>query len=173
MFDTALSTCGVVWSRAGISGVQLPEADRAATDRRLRRRFPAALLTAELPIDVASAVSAMTRLLATGDVDLGFVTIDVAEASEFHRKVWDVSRGIPPGSTMTYGEVAVAVGEPGAARAVGQAMGFNPCPIIVPCHRVVAADGRPGGFSAGGGAVTKMKMLAIEGASIAAQRTLF
>lgn len=115
----------------------------------------------------------MTRLLDTGDVDLAFVAIDVSQASEFHRKVWSVSRGIPPGSTMTYGEVAIAAGEPGAARAVGQAMGLNPCPIIVPCHRVVAADGRPGGFSAGGGAITKMKMLAIEGASIAAQRTLF
>jgi methylated-DNA-[protein]-cysteine S-methyltransferase len=83
---------------------------------------------------------------------------------EFHRRVYDVARTIPPGATLTYGDIAARLGEPGSARAVGQALGRNPFPIIVPCHRVLAANGQLGGFSATGGSATKRRLLTIEGA---------
>ena len=80
------------------------------------------------------------------------------------RRVYEVARTIPPGATLTYGEIAARLELPGAARDVGQALGRNPFPLVVPCHRVVAAGGRLGGFSARGGAATKRRLLAIEGA---------
>ena len=106
----------------------------------------------------------ITALLRGEPCDLGSIDLDMSDVPEFHCRVYAVARTIPPGRTLTYGDVAARLGEPGAARAVGQALGRNPFAIIVPCHRVVAAGGRLGGFSAGGGAVTKRRILAIEGA---------
>jgi methylated-DNA-[protein]-cysteine S-methyltransferase len=108
----------------------------------------------------------MTRLLAGEEVDLGEVELDLSDVPEFQREVYRVARSLPRGVTMTYGEVAARVGAAGAAQAVGQAMGHNPFPIVVPCHRVVAAGGGNGGFSAPGGVDTKLRLLAIEGATL-------
>jgi methylated-DNA-[protein]-cysteine S-methyltransferase len=122
---------------------------------------------------VKRAIEAIGALLREGHGDLSFVALDLEGVPEFNRAVYDITLTIPAGSTMTYGEVAGRLGDPGAARAVGQALGQNPIAVIVPCHRVVGANGKPGGFSGGDGVVTKMKLLSIEGAPIAAQRSLF
>jgi methylated-DNA-[protein]-cysteine S-methyltransferase len=125
-------------------------------------RFAAA--EAEPPPFVREAITAIRRLLSGERTDLSFIDVDLGEAAEFERRVYAAARAIPPGETMTYGELAERIGAPGGGQAVGQALGRNPCPIIVPCHRILAADGKSGGFSAPGGADTKLKMLDIENA---------
>jgi methylated-DNA-[protein]-cysteine S-methyltransferase len=172
LFPTALGDCGVVWGDAGIRGVILPEPDRERTLARLLRRSPSAIEDSP-PAEVQAAIEGMTALLTGDAVDLTGVRLDTEGQDEFHRRAAEVARTIPPGQTMTYGEIARRLGEPHAAQAVGQAMGRNPFPIIVPCHRVVAAGGRTGGFSAPGGARTKLKMLEIEGALNAHTLPLF
>jgi methylated-DNA-[protein]-cysteine S-methyltransferase len=171
-FETALGVCGVAWNSCGLCGLQLPEARAATTRKRLRVRFPDARETAP-PTAVQRAIDAVTALLAGGIADLAFVTLDLEDVPGFDRRVYEVARSVPPGQTTTYGAIAARLGEPGAARAVGQALGRNPFPIVVPCHRVLASGGQPGGFSAAGGVATKLKLLAIEGAEIARQRNLF
>jgi methylated-DNA-[protein]-cysteine S-methyltransferase len=161
LFETAIGSCGVVWSEHGIVGVQLPEADAAKTRARLRRRFPAAQ-DAALPTEVQRAIDGMTALLAGEARDLADVTLDLERVPDFNRRVYAVARTIPPGATLSYGEIAVRLGDRLLAQDVGQAMGQNPFPIIVPCHRVLAAGGKIGGFSANGGIMTKRRMLAIE-----------
>lgn len=115
------------------------------------------------------AIDAIVELLRSGRADLGDVELDRSAVGEFEWRAYALARSIAPGCTRTYGEIASALGEPGAARAVGQAMGHNPWPLVVPCHRVLAADGNPGGFSAAGGVATKLRLLAIEGAEAARQ----
>ena len=163
LFDTALGRCGIVWTERGVSGVQLPEASDDATRARLRRRHPRAS-EAEPDADVRRVIDGITALLRGSRVDLSDVALDMTEVLPFHRRVFDVARTIPVGRTSTYGEVAARLGDPGSARAVGEALGSNPFPIVVPCHRVLAASGKLGGFSAHGGAETKRRMLLIEGA---------
>jgi methylated-DNA-[protein]-cysteine S-methyltransferase len=163
LFDTALGRCAIAWSERGIVATELPGRDDDATRRRIARAFPGAVPAAPPP-DVADAIDAIARLLAGAPDDLGSLRLDLDGVPEFHRRVYDVARTIPPGETRSYGEVAAALGEPGAAQAVGRALGRNPVPIVVPCHRVVAADGALHGFSAPGGIETKRRMLAIEGA---------
>jgi methylated-DNA-[protein]-cysteine S-methyltransferase len=172
LFDTAIGRCGIAWGRRGIVGVQLPEAHEAGTRSRLLRRFPDAR-ECEPPPAVRRAVDAITTLLRGERVDLGAVPLDMDGVPTFHRRVYEAARTIPPGSTRSYGEIANAIGEPGSARAVGQALGRNPFAIVVPCHRVLAAGGRSGGFSATGGVGTKLRMLAIEGAQTNGQAALF
>lgn len=163
LFDTAIGRCGIAWGPRGILALQLPEATPASTRGRLTRRCPEAAEAAP-PETVRDAIAAITALLRGEPCDLGSIDLDMGGVPEFHRRVYGVARAIPPGQTLTYGEVAARLGEPGAARAVGQALGRNPFAIIVPCHRVVAANGGLGGFSANGGAATKRRMLEIEGA---------
>jgi methylated-DNA-[protein]-cysteine S-methyltransferase len=163
LFDTAIGACGIVWTARGIVGVQLPEKDTAATRARLRRRHPLAQ-EATPPADIERAIAGIARLLAGERCDLTGVIVDDAAVSEFNRRVYAVARAIAPGSTMTYGEIAERLGDKTLAREVGQAMGENPTPLIVPCHRVLAANGRSGGFSGAGGVVTKLRLLSIEGA---------
>ena len=162
LFDTAIGRCGIAWSERGIVGLQLPEASGVARGELLSR-FPEAV-ESEPPPSVHAVMEAVRALLAGGDPDLGAVPLDWSGVGDFERAVYEATRAIPRGSTRTYGEIAAAVGDPGAARAVGQALGRNPYPVVIPCHRVLAADGRPGGFSAPGGVRTKLRMLAIEGA---------
>lgn len=162
LFDTAIGRCGIAWNARGISGVQLPEADDRATHRRLAKRFPKAHETAP-PAEVEGAIDGIVALLCGETADLSTVQLDMDGVPPFHRRVYEITRTIQPGSTLTYGEVAKRLGSPGSARAVGQALGRNPFPLIVPCHRVVAAGGKPGGFSAYGGRATKEKLLTIEG----------
>ena len=163
LFETAIGCCGIVWSERGIAGVQLPERSEAATRNRMQRRFPAALDGAP-PADVQCAIDDIGALLDGERRDLNHVRIDLGAASEFHRRVYEVARRIPAGATLSYGEVAERLGDRNLARDVAEALSQNPWPIIVPCHRVLAAGGKPGGFSAPGGVATKLRLLTIEGA---------
>lgn len=172
LFDTAIGHCGIAWSGDAVAGVQLPESREAATRARLQRRFPAAR-EATPPAAVRRAIDAIRALLDGERPDLSAIALDMAGVPAFHRRVYEAARAIPPGATQSYGEIATRLGAPGSARAVGQALGRNPFAIVVPCHRVTAAGGRLGGFSANGGAATKLRLLAIEGAPAAGQRGLF
>jgi methylated-DNA-[protein]-cysteine S-methyltransferase len=162
LFDTPLGRCGIAWGVRGLVGVQLPEA-AGAERARLLQRFPDAREMAP-PAEVVEAIRGVVALLSGEAPDLDSIALDMGAVAAFDRSVYEVTRRIPRGTTRTYGEIAMDLGGPGAARAVGQALGRNPFPIIVPCHRVLAAAGKPGGFSAYGGVVTKLRLLAIEGA---------
>lgn len=163
LFETAFGRCGIVWSARGIAGVQLPEKSAAATRARVLRRFPAEH-EAVPPADVQRTIDAIAGLLRGAPVELRHVGLDTEGVPDFNRRVYDVARGIGPGATLTYGEVAERLGDRGLARDVAQALSENPFPIIVPCHRVLAAGGKIGGFSAPGGVRTKLRLLSIEGA---------
>ncbi len=166
LFPSPLGICGIAWSEGGLTGVQLPEADEAATRQRMARRFPDIAEDTPPPF-VLEAIAAVTALLEghPGEPrDLTHLPLDMAGVPPFHQRVYELTRRIPPGETLTYGEVAQRLGEPGAARAVGQALGANPFAPVVPCHRVLGAQTGTGGFSAHGGLLTKLKMLEIEGA---------
>lgn len=164
LFETALGTCGVAWGTGGIVAVQLPERDAAATRARVLRGLPLCQGTGDPPPYVCSAITGIQALLAGEPRDLREVPLDMSRISPFHQQVYAIARAIPPGRTRTYGELAQQLGGLGLARAVGQALGMNPFAPVVPCHRVLAAGDRPGGFSAEGGAATKLRMLQIEGA---------
>ena len=161
LFDTAIGACAIAWGERGVVGVQLPQGDAAKARARIVRRFAEAA-EAHPPPAIARAIDAIVALLAGEASDLSFVEIDMAGIPDLTRRVYDIARTIPPGSTLTYGDIAKQIGMADDAREVGQALGKNPFPIVVPCHRVVAAGGKLGGFSARGGAKTKLKMLAIE-----------
>lgn len=164
LFPTALGHCGIAWSTRGLTCVQLPEADEAATRARMRKRFPQCD-EAIPPSQVQEAMDAVTALLRgtpPEPVDLTHLVLDMDGVPPFHQRVYALARQIPPGETRTYGELAQQLGEPGAARAVGQALGHNPFAPVVPCHRILAAGGRSGGFSATGGVDTKLRMLLTE-----------
>ncbi|MDM0073521.1 methylated-DNA--[protein]-cysteine S-methyltransferase [Variovorax sp. J2P1-59] len=163
LFATAIGACGIAWGPRGIVGVQLPEAEEGATRDRMARRFPQ-LQECEPPPKVQQAASAIRALLDGAPLDLAEIELDLEGVSDFHRRVYAIARRIPPGRTRTYGDIAAELGDKGLARAVGQALGLNPFAPVVPCHRVLAAGGKWGGFSAHGGAASKLRMLAIEGA---------
>ena len=172
LFDTAIGACGLVWGERGIVGVQLPEASVEAARGRLVRRFPGALELAPTPA-IRQTIDGIVALLGGETIDLGDTVLDFEGVPAFEARVYAVARAIPRGRTLTYGQIAAAIGEPGAARAVGAAMGRNPFPIIVPCHRVLGADGKLGGFSAHGGGATKIRLLGIERARVGEAPTLF
>jgi methylated-DNA-[protein]-cysteine S-methyltransferase len=163
LFETAIGRCGVAWGERGITGVQLPEASDGRTIDRLLRRVPGAARQAPPPPSVERATEGIVDLLRGGRVDLSAIVLDMDRVPAFDGRVYEVARRVPAGSTLSYGEVAARAGAPAEARAVGQALGRNPFAIVVPCHRVVAADGRLGGFSAHGGTSTKQRLLSIEG----------
>jgi len=172
LFDTGIGSCGIAWGRRGVVAIQLPERDRAATRHRLLQRAGAAR-EAVPPDGIGRAVRDIQALLGGEARDLSSVVLDTEGVPSFHLAVYELARAIPAGVTATYGEIARRLGLPGAARAVGQALGRNPFPIVVPCHRVLAAGGKTGGFSAHGGAVMKLRLLAIEGAPPPGGPTLF
>ncbi len=163
LFDTAIGACGIVWSPRGIAGVQLPEADERATRARVLRRY-AGVQAGPPPANVQHAIDGIVALLRGETRDLNDLVIDNEGVPVFNTRVYAIARTIPPGQTMTYGEIAERLGDKLLAREVGTALGQNPCPIIMPCHRVLAASGKTGGFSAPGGVVTKLRLLTIEGA---------
>ena len=166
LFDTAIGVCAIAWSDRGVTSVWLPEQTDHQTRARVARRLPQALESTPPPV-VARAIEGIVALLEGESRDLTDIPLDFDDAvPEFHRRVYDVARTIKPGMTLSYGEIASRVGEPDAARAVGQALGKNPIPIVVPCHRVLAAGGGTGGFSAPGGTATKLRLLVIEGARL-------
>jgi O-6-methylguanine DNA methyltransferase len=164
LFDTEIGRCGIAWNERGIAGVQLPEARESATRTRLRKRFPDAVESAPSP-PVLRAQAGIVALLRGEPSDLSGARLDMSGVPPFHARVYEAARRVPPGATLSYGEIAKQIGSPGSARAVGQALGRNPFAIIVPCHRVLAAGGKLGGFTAEGGVTTKQRMLAIEGAT--------
>ncbi|HEX8240167.1 MAG TPA: methylated-DNA--[protein]-cysteine S-methyltransferase [Allosphingosinicella sp.] len=171
LFDTAIGRCALVWRGGLVIGAALPEATDERARASLARRFPG-VREAEPPPFAASAIERMAGLLAGGRTDLGDIKVD-PEGSAFERDVWRAARRIPCGEVRSYGDIAREIGAPGAAQAVGLALGRNPAPIIIPCHRVLAADGRTGGFSAPGGVATKFRILEIEGAKRAGEPELF
>jgi methylated-DNA-[protein]-cysteine S-methyltransferase len=163
LFATALGTCAIAWNESGLTGVWLPEAQAESLRRKVARRCDGAR-ESEPSGWVADAVESVTRLLAGERVDLRGIALDDAGVDDFDRRVYAVTRTIGAGRVLTYGEVAARVGVDASARAVGQSLGRNAMPIVVPCHRVVASGGGLGGFSAPGGTATKRRMLAIEDA---------
>ena len=173
LFDTPIGTCGLTWNATGIVGLQLPERTPDATRSRALRRWPGAREITPPP-HIQSAIDRVLKLLDDGKTDLTDIPLDLSAAPAFNRKVYEVARAIPPGQTMTYGEIAKRIGaKPQEAREVGAALGKNPIAIIVPCHRVLAANGKMGGFSATGGVDTKRRILEIEGASALGAGPLF
>lgn len=163
LFETAIGCCGIVWSERGIAGVQLPEKSEQATRSRVQRRYAAAR-EMEPPASVQRVIDGVCALLRGERTELKDVDLDDDGVPEFNRRVYDVARSIRPGATLSYGEIAERLGDRTLAREVAQALSQNPCPIIVPCHRVLAAGGKMGGFSAPGGVRTKLRLLSIEGA---------
>jgi methylated-DNA-[protein]-cysteine S-methyltransferase len=171
LFETSIGLCGLAWNEHGIIGFQLPEDDASKTRARLARRFPR-IVEAPQPPDIQGIIADVAALLRGEARDLSNVPLDMGGVSDFDRRVYEIARSIPPGRVLTYGEVASRLGIDNA-RAIGQALGRNPFAIIVPCHRVVAAGGKLGGFSANGGTTTKRRLLAIEGARRDESPTLF
>lgn len=170
LFDTPIGTCGVAWSDAGLTWLQLPEEDPDATRARLLTKMPDAGKMASpklTPPWVKDAIARVREHLAGKPQDLTRVPLDVSRLTPFTAKILRAAQAVPAGRTATYGELAGIAGSPGASRAVGRAMATNPFPVIVPCHRVVAAGGGAGGFSAYGGLVTKAKILELEGGTLA------
>jgi methylated-DNA-[protein]-cysteine S-methyltransferase len=164
-FETALGRCAVGWSDLGITSILLPR----------RSPLPGRPLETsdELPPFVLDAIGGMTAVMAGQAVDLRDVPLDERGIDDFRRAVYAATREIPAGSTQSYGQVARAIGRPDGARDVGAALGRNPFPIVVPCHRVVAANGALTGFSSPGGIATKRRMLELEGAPGFGQQVLF
>ena len=162
LFDTPIGQCAIAWDGDRVVGLQLPEARAADTRARMRARFDDAGEIAP-PASIQHVVDEINASLHGEADDLADVPLALDDVSPFARRVYEVVRTIPAGETLSYGEVAFAAGSPGAARAVGQALGRNPFPIVVPCHRVLAAGGRIGGFTATGGTAIKTEMLALEG----------
>jgi methylated-DNA-[protein]-cysteine S-methyltransferase len=164
LFETALGPCGVAWNARGLRAVQLPERTQALTERRLIAKAGSAG-PAEPPPAIAAVVADIQRYLDGARVDFRAVPIDLETLEPFRRRLYEALRDIGFGATTTYGELAKRIGADPVegARDVGAAMGKNPVPIVVPCHRVLAAGGKLGGFSAPGGGATKAKLLALEG----------
>ena len=163
LFDTAVGRCGIAWGERGVVGFMLPEGSEEKTRARFLKRRPHAENVAPPPT-IQRAIDNIVALLRGQSRDLSDIELDMTGVPPFHQRVYTVARTIAPGATLTYGEIAKQLGDRGAARAVGQALGRNPFPIIVPCHRVLAAGGKVGGFSANGGITTKLRLLTIEGA---------
>ncbi len=171
VFDTPIGSGGIAWDERGVVGLQLPEPDGARVRARLRRRFPGSLESVPPP-DVAHAIAGIRALLDGARVDLSDVRLNLDAVEPFERRVYAVARTIPAGQTLTYGQIATRLGDRGLARDVGQALSRNPFPIVVPCHRVLAASGKLGGFSAPGGVATKQRLLEIEQANVNWQLSL-
>lgn len=172
LIDTAIGWAGLVWGDQGLVGVHLPEPSPEAARQAVLRRFADAA-EGPVPDALAKAADDIRALLRGEHPDLRDAPLDLSRTPDFHARVYAIARAIPPGETLTYGEIAATLGDKLLAREVGQALGKNPWPIVVPCHRVTAAGGKLGGFSARGGVNTKLKLLAIEGAAAAAQADLF
>lgn len=164
LFDTPIGRCGVAWGDGGIVALSFPEATDAGTLARLRRRAPEAEQTWEAPPAIGGIVAGIRALAEGQAADFDDTGLDMTGVPAFERGVYALTRRIGPGRTRTYGEIARDLGDVSLSRQVGQALGRNPFPIVVPCHRVVGAGGTMTGFSAPGGTETKRRLLKIEGA---------
>lgn len=169
LFETDLGWVGLAWSDEGIVRIHTPSRDREANEKRLVRSCEGqtrAVEAAALPADIATAIALLKRYAAGETVDFSDVKLDFAGIDAFRLAIYEAARRLRFGEITTYGQLAAAAGHPGEARDTGQALGSNPMPIIVPCHRIVAAGGKIGGFSAPGGSRTKEKLLALEGVHV-------
>jgi methylated-DNA-[protein]-cysteine S-methyltransferase len=166
LIATALGPVGLAWSAAGLARLQLPDADASGTRALLLRGIEAA--ESHPPEALAPAVAALQRYFAGVPTEFAAVPLDFTGIAVFPRRLYTEMRELRWGETLTYGELAARVGAPGAAQAVGRAMGANPLPVIVPCHRVLASRGKLGGFSAPGGGRTKLRLLEMESVSVGA-----
>lgn len=168
LFETTIGWIGLAWSARGLIRLQLPARDRAATERRLLATLPglAAEPAAEPPGWVTEAAGLIERYAAGERVDFSAVPVDLDGVDGFRLAVYRAARALPFGETVTYGGLAERAGHPGKARETGQALGANPVAIVIPCHRILAAGNRIGGFSAPGGAAAKERLLALEGVSV-------
>jgi methylated-DNA-[protein]-cysteine S-methyltransferase len=163
VFETAAGFCAIGWTDSGIARFQLPDSGAAAAERNMLRRAPASVLETPPP-EIAAVIAAAQRYFAGETVDFSGVAVDLDGQDEFFRRIYAATRAVGYGKTTTYGTLAKELGAgPEVARDVGQAMAKNPVPLIIPCHRVLAAGGKVGGFSAPGGSDSKVKMLALEG----------
>jgi methylated-DNA-[protein]-cysteine S-methyltransferase len=171
-FDTAIGTCALAWSDQGIVCCQLPERDERALRARMQRRYPG-VSEMQPPATAREVIDRVRALLAGAADPLLDVPLVMDDVPEFNQRVYEIARAIPPGRTLTYGDIARQLGDVALSRAVGQALGHNPFAPIVPCHRVLAAGSASGGFSADGGVATKLRMLQIEKAQLGPQPGLF
>ncbi|MEM8957059.1 MAG: methylated-DNA--[protein]-cysteine S-methyltransferase [Pseudomonadota bacterium] len=171
LFPTPLGDCGIAWQGGMVVATRLPDARAAETERRLATRT-GAVRGAPPPV-IRRAIASITALLDGARTDLTSIRCDLSGVDEFAARVYTATRAIPAGATETYGAIAAHLGDTGLSHRVGQALGRNPLPIIVPCHRVLGADGRLTGFSAPGGVETKLRMLEIEGAQLGGGPGLF
>ncbi|MEU4648060.1 methylated-DNA--[protein]-cysteine S-methyltransferase [Nocardia fluminea] len=163
LFDTAIGLCAIAWHGDAVVRFQLPEASEEETLARITRPFDGSPVPESAPGPVIVEAIAGIRAHLDGAVDaLRWIEVDLRGVPEFHRAVYAVTRAIDPGHTLSYGDIASRIGAPGSAQAVGQALGRNPIPLIIPCHRVLAADHALHGFSAPGGIGTKARLLEIE-----------
>ncbi len=171
IFDTAIGRCGIAWGEAGIIGVQLPLAREIETRKRLFHLYPDARETRPLP-NVKAAIEGIAALLRGETGDLSEVTLDMTGIQFFVQRVYEVTRRIPRGQTLTYDEVAAKMGVPRAVRPVAQAISRNPFVIIVPCHRVLERGGYADAMSPYGGLISKRRLLSIEGSASSSSKTL-
>lgn len=172
LFETPLGPCGIAWAEAGEGGAarpvtyfQFPEATPARTEASIARNSSGHRSDAPPP-QIGEILERVRRHLQGEAQDFRDVILDLSGAAPFEQQVYAAAREIRAGQTKTYGELAKALRPPGDARDVGQALGRNPIALIIPCHRVLAAGGKPGGFSAHGGRATKAKLLALEGVTL-------
>ena len=172
VFDSQLGSGGIAWGPAGITGVVLPHASDASVRASLRRRHPAAVEAAPT-VEIERVIERVQAVL-SGESrdDLADIALDETEVPPYDRQVYAIARSLKPGETISYGQIATRLGDVHRAREVGQAMAHNRFPIIVPCHRVLAANGKLGGFSAPGGVATKQRLLEIERAAVSWQLPL-
>lgn len=155
-FATPLGTCAIAWNDTGLTRFLLPDPERGTSDTE-----------ADPPEWVQAIIDRVKRHLAGEPQDFSDIRYDMAKLPDFHRAVLRATLDVKSGHTATYGEIAAAIGQPPAAsRAVGAALGANPWPLLIPCHRIVAAGGKMTGFSGPGGVATKVKLLALEGAQL-------
>lgn len=171
LFPTPIGVCGIAWRSDAVVATELPEKNPSATGARLASRTRAS--EHEPPPGIRNAIASMTSLLEGVKTDLSHIACDFGGIDPFAAKVYAATRAIPAGEMRTYGAIALQLGDKQLARNVGRALGRNPLPIIVPCHRVVGTNRRLTGFSAYGGVETKLKMLTIERARIGDTPELF
>ncbi len=172
LFPTSIGRCGIAWRGHSIVATQLPERSDAETKARLLARVGNAG-ACDPPPEITRAIDAIAALLDGNQIDLSFIDIDLGSVPSLNARVYEIAREIPPGRTMTYGDIAMRLEDKSLAQAVGLALARNPWPIIVPCHRVVGTRGKLTGFSAHGGVATKLRILAIEGTAIGQAPELF
>lgn len=162
--ETTWGTCGIRWADTGVTGLCLPDSDRNEIEADLRAVTGSAHPTPQLPDWLGKLANRIRTYFDTQPTDFSDIPLEFPDSTPFARRVYQAARAIPPGEIASYGELAERVGKPGAARAVGTALGRNPIPLLMPCHRIVARSGRLGGFSSPGGIATKERLLDWEGA---------